>query len=44
MMVLAGKPAVMGPQTVRRKTRLFGWGAVAVMTAAVVMMLWDLFR
>ena len=44
MMVLAGKPAVMGPFTVRRKTRFLGWGAVAVMTAAVVMMVWDLFR
>ncbi|MDB5817055.1 MAG: natural resistance-associated macrophage protein [Rhizobacter sp.] len=44
MMVLAGKPAVMGRYTVRRKTRFLGWGAVAVMTGAVVMMIADLFR
>jgi Mn2+/Fe2+ NRAMP family transporter len=44
MMLLAGKPAVMGPLTVRRKTRAFGWGAVGVMAAAVLMMGWDLLR
>ena len=42
MMVLAGKPEVMGPLTVRRKTRALGWGAVAVMAAAVLMMGRDL--
>ncbi len=44
MMVLAGKPQVMGPFTVRRKTRLLGWGAVVVMAAAVLMMGLDLLR
>ena len=44
MMILAGKPAVMGPLTVRRKTRFLGWGAVAVMAGAVAMMGWDLLR
>ena len=44
MMLLAGKPAVMGPLPVRRKTRFLGWGAVALMTAAVLMMGWDLVR
>jgi len=44
MMVLAGKPAVMGPLTVRRKTRFLGWGAVVVMAAAVGLMLRDLLR
>jgi Mn2+/Fe2+ NRAMP family transporter len=44
MMLLAANPAVMGPLTVRRKTRVFGWGAVGVMAAAVLMMGWDLFR
>jgi Mn2+/Fe2+ NRAMP family transporter len=43
MMVLARKPDVMGPLPVRRKTRFLGWGAVALMTAAVLMMLQDLF-
>ena len=43
MMILSGKPAVMGPLPVHRKTRFFGWGAVLVMTFAVVMMLRDLF-
>ncbi len=42
MMLLAGKPEVMGPLPVRRKTRFLGWGAVALMTAAVLMMGWDL--
>ncbi len=44
MMRLAGNPAVMGPLTVRRKTRFLGWGAVGVMLAAVLMMGWDLAR
>lgn len=43
MMLLAGKREVMGPLTVRRKTRFLGWGAVAVMAAAVLMMGRDLF-
>ncbi|MEP7297310.1 MAG: Nramp family divalent metal transporter [Burkholderiales bacterium] len=38
MMVLAGKPDVMGVLPVRRKTRALGWGAVVLMTVAVVMM------
>jgi Mn2+/Fe2+ NRAMP family transporter len=38
MMLLAASPAVMGPLVVRRLTRVFGWGAVGLMTAAVVMM------
>jgi len=42
MMLLAANPAVMGPLTVRRKTRVLGWGAVAVMAVAVAMMLRDL--
>ena len=42
MMLLAANPKVMGPLTVRRKTRFLGWGAVAVMAAAVGMMLRDL--
>jgi len=33
---------VMGPLTVRRKTRVFGWGAVGVMAVAVLMMGRDL--
>jgi NRAMP (natural resistance-associated macrophage protein)-like metal ion transporter len=44
MMMLATNPTVMGPLTVRRKTRGFGWGAVGVMAAAVLMMGWDLLR
>jgi NRAMP (natural resistance-associated macrophage protein)-like metal ion transporter len=44
MMVLSGKPQVMGPMTVRRKTRFLGWGAAVVMAAAVLMMGWDLVR
>jgi len=44
MMMLAAKPAVMGPLVVRRKTRVFGWGAVCVMAAAVLMMGRDMFR
>jgi len=44
MMMLAAKPEVMGPLVVKRKTRAFGWGAVCVMAAAVLMMGRDLFR
>jgi Mn2+/Fe2+ NRAMP family transporter len=44
MMVLAAKPDVMGPLPVRRKTRALGWGAVVLMTAAVLMMGWDIVR
>ena len=44
MMMLAGKPAVMGALVVRRRTRAFGWGAVGVMAAAVVLMGHDLLR
>lgn len=44
MMLLSGRPDVMGPLTVRRRTRWLGWGAVAVMAAAVVMMLRDVLR
>lgn len=44
MMILAGNPTVMGVLPVKRKTRFFGWGAVAVMAVAVVMMFWDLAR
>jgi Mn2+/Fe2+ NRAMP family transporter len=44
MMLLSGKPEVMGPITVRRKTRFLGWGAVVVMAAAVLLMARDLLR
>jgi NRAMP (natural resistance-associated macrophage protein)-like metal ion transporter len=44
MMRLATDPKVMGPMTVKRKTRGLGWGAVGVMAAAVLMMGWDLLR
>ena len=44
MMLLAAKPAVMGPLTVRRKTRVLGWGTVVLMSGAVAMMGWDLLR
>ena len=44
MMLLASKKEVMGNFTSGRKTRWFGWGGVAVMGFAVVMMLWDVFR
>ena len=44
MMLLAGNPQVMGPLTVKRKTRALGWGAVLVMSAAVLAMGWDLLR
>ena len=42
MMMLSSEPAVMSPLPVRRKTRFLGWGAVALMTVAVVMMGRDL--
>jgi NRAMP (natural resistance-associated macrophage protein)-like metal ion transporter len=42
MMMLAVNPQVMGPMTVGPKTRGFGWGAVGVMAAAVLLMGWDL--
>ena len=41
LMLLAGKKEVMGSFTSGVKTRWFGWGGVAVMSFAVVMMLWD---
>ena len=41
MMLLANKLQVMGPLPVRRKTRWLGWGAVGLMSAAVLMMLRD---
>jgi Mn2+/Fe2+ NRAMP family transporter len=44
MMLLAGRPEVMGALPVRRKTRALGWGAVLLMLAAVAMMLRDLLR
>jgi NRAMP (natural resistance-associated macrophage protein)-like metal ion transporter len=44
MMRLATDPNVMGPMTVKSKTRGFGWGAVGVMAAAVLMMGWDLLQ
>ncbi|MEO7335732.1 MAG: Nramp family divalent metal transporter [Caldimonas sp.] len=44
MMILAGNTDVMGPMTVRRKTRFLGWGAVVVMALAVLMMGRDLLR
>ena len=44
MMMLSTRPQVMGEFVVRRKTRAFGWGAVCVMLAAVVMMARDFFH
>ena len=41
MMLLASKKEVMGNFTSGFKTRWFGWGGVAVMGFAVLMMLWD---
>ena len=41
MMLLAGNKEVMGNFTSGFKTTWFGWGGVAVMGFAVVMMLWD---
>ena len=43
MMMLASKKEVMGSFTSGLKTRWFGWGGVAVMGAAVLMMFWNLF-
>ena len=43
LMLLAGKKEVMGSFTSGRKTSWFGWGGVAVMGIAVLMMLKDLF-
>ena len=44
MMLLASKKEVMGGFTSGPKTRCFGWGGVAVMGFAVMMMLWDVLR
>jgi NRAMP (natural resistance-associated macrophage protein)-like metal ion transporter len=44
LMLLASKREVMGPFTSGFKTRWFGWGGVAVMGFAVLMMLQDLIR
>ena len=44
LMLLAGKKEVMGNFTSGAKTRWFGWGGVAVMGFAVVMMFWDVFK
>jgi NRAMP (natural resistance-associated macrophage protein)-like metal ion transporter len=41
LMLLAGKKSVMGSFTSGLKTRCFGWGGVAVMGFAVLMMLWN---
>jgi len=38
MMLLAGKPEVMGPFIVKRRLKLLGWLAVAVMATAVIAM------
>ena len=38
MMLLAVKPAVMGPFVIKRRLRVLGWFATAVMAAAVVAM------
>ena len=43
MMLLASKKEVMGNFTSGLKTRWFGWGGVAVMGVAVLMMFWNLF-
>jgi NRAMP (natural resistance-associated macrophage protein)-like metal ion transporter len=44
LMLLASKKSVMGSFTSGLKTRWFGWGGVAVMAFAVLMMLQDLVR
>ena len=44
LMLLAGKQSVMGNFTSGFKTRWFGWGGVAVMGFAVLMMFWDVVR
>jgi Mn2+/Fe2+ NRAMP family transporter len=41
LMLLAGKKSVMGSFTSGLKTRCFGWGGVAIMGFAVLMMLWN---
>ncbi len=41
MMLLVGRPEVMGPWTARRRTRVLGWGAVMLMALAVAVMLHD---
>jgi NRAMP (natural resistance-associated macrophage protein)-like metal ion transporter len=38
MMLLSGKPEVMGPFIVKRRLKFLGWLAVAVMAAAVIAM------
>jgi NRAMP (natural resistance-associated macrophage protein)-like metal ion transporter len=43
LMLLASKQEVMGKFTSGTKTRWFGWGGVAVMGFAVLMMLWGVF-
>jgi len=42
LMLLASKKSVMGSFTSGLKTTWFGWGGVAVMGFAVLMMFWDL--
>ena len=44
MMLLAGKKSVMGDFTSGLKTTWFGWGGVAVMGFAILMMFWDVVR
>jgi NRAMP (natural resistance-associated macrophage protein)-like metal ion transporter len=44
LMLLASKKEVMGAFTSGPKTRWFGWGGVAVMGFAVLMMVWDVVR
>lgn len=44
MMLLASKKSVMGTFTSGVKTSWFGWGGVAVMGFAVLMMSWDVFQ
>ena len=44
LMLLASKQEVMGKFTSGIKTRWFGWGGVAVMGFAVLMMLADVVR
>ena len=38
MMLLASRPAVMGPFVVKRRLWILGWFATAVMAAAVIAM------
>ena len=44
LMRLTTRKDVMGAFTAGKKTRWFGWGGVAVMATAVLMMGWDLVR